>query len=48
VIGTVRGLNELLDVWLTREAAVWSTYLGLGALLLGLGGAIMRRRRPRD
>ena len=48
VIGTVRGLNELLDVWLTREAAVWSTYLGLGALLLGLGGAIMRRRRPHD
>lgn len=48
VIGAVRGLHELLDVWLSRDAAVWSTYLGLGGLLLILGGLIMRRRRPRD
>ena len=48
VLGTVRGLHELLDVWLSREVAVWSTYLGLGGLLLGMGGLIMRRRRPRD
>ena len=48
VVGTVRGLHELLDVWLSREAAVWSTYLGLGGVLLALGGLMMRRRRPRD
>lgn len=48
VIGSVRGLNELLDIWLTRDAAVWSTYLGLGGLLLVIGGLTMRRRRPRD
>jgi LPXTG-motif cell wall-anchored protein len=48
IIGAVRGLHELLDVWLSRDAAVWSTYLGLGGLLLILGGLIMRRRRPRD
>lgn len=48
IVGAVRGLNDLLDVWLTRDAAVWSTYLGLGGLLLVLGGLVMRRRRPRD
>lgn len=48
LLGTVRGLHELLDVWLSRDAAVWSTYLGLGGLLLAVGGLIMRRRRPRD
>lgn len=48
VVAVIRALNELLDVWLTRDAAVWSSYLGLGGVLLVLGGVIMRRRRPRD
>lgn len=48
IVGAVRGLNDVLDVWLDRDVAVWSTYLGLGGVLLVIGGLIMRRRRPRD
>jgi len=48
IVGAVRGLNDVLDVWLDRDVAVWSTYLGIGGVLLVIGGLIMRRRRPRD
>jgi uncharacterized BrkB/YihY/UPF0761 family membrane protein len=46
LIALVRGLNSLLDIWWSREVAVWVTYLLL-ALVFGLIGAVLlRRRRP--
>lgn len=43
-----RGLNELLDLWWSRETSVWASYFILGGLFLVVGGRLLRRRRPRD
>lgn len=46
LIALVRGLHSLLDIWWSREVAVWATYFLL-ALVFGLIGAVLlRRRRP--
>ena len=43
-----RGLNELFDVWWSRETAVWVSYFVLGGVLMVIGGRLLRRRRPTD
>lgn len=43
-----RALNELFDLWWSRETAVWTSYFVLGGVLLVIGGRLLRRRRPRD
>lgn len=43
-----RGLNELFDVWWSRETAVWASYFVLGGIMMLIGGRLLRRRRPAD
>ena len=43
-----RGLNELFDLWWSRETAVWVSYFVLGGVLMVIGGRLLRRRRPTD
>ena len=47
LLAMFRGLNELLDLWWSRDTAVWVSYLLLGGSFLLVGGALLRRRRPR-
>lgn len=46
LIALVRGLHSLLDIWWSREVAVWVTYLLLAAVFGAIGALLMRRRRP--
>ena len=46
LIGVSRGLNELLDVWLTRQDAVWVSYFILSFVFVAIGAWLMRRRYP--
>ena len=48
LLAMFRGLNELLDLWWSRETAVWASYLILGGTFLLVGSRLMRRRSPRD
>lgn len=48
LLALFRGVNELLDLWWSRETAVWASYLLLGGMFLLVGGRLMRRRSPRD
>jgi hypothetical protein len=48
LIGIMRALISLGDVWLSHDTAVWVAYFVLGALFLTLGALGMRKRRPRD
>lgn len=48
LIALFRGVNELLDLWWSRETAVWASYLLIGGIFLLIGGRLMRRRTPRD
>lgn len=43
-----RGLNELFDLWWSRETAVWASYFVLGGIMMLIGGRLLRRRRPAD
>lgn len=46
LIGISRALNELLDIWLTRQNAVWISYLILSFVFVAIGAWLMRRRYP--
>jgi len=48
LIGIMRALVSLGDVWLSHDTAVWVAYFALGAIFLALGAFGMRKRRPRD
>ena len=48
VIGGIRGLHSLLDIWWSRDTAVWATYLIIGAVFCAAGMLLMRRRHPQD
>lgn len=47
VIGSLRGLQSLLDLAMPWSRAVWVSYLLLGGILLLLGLLMMKKRRPR-
>jgi len=44
LIGISRALNELLDIWLTRQDAVWISYFILSFVFVAIGAWLMRRR----
>jgi uncharacterized membrane protein len=46
LIGISRDLNELLDIWLTRQNAVWISYFILSFVFVAIGAWLMRRRYP--
>jgi hypothetical protein len=46
LVGLSRGLNELLDIWLTRDDAVWVSYFILSFIFVAIGAWLMRRRYP--
>jgi uncharacterized membrane protein len=46
LIGISRALNELLDIWLTRQSAVWISYFILSFVFVAIGAWLMRRRYP--
>ena len=46
LIGISRALNELLDIWLTRQDAVWISYFILSFVFVVIGAWLMRRRYP--
>ena len=48
LIGLMRALNSLLDIWWSRDTAVWASYFVIGAIFVALGALSMRRRSPRD
>ena len=48
VIGGIRAMNSLLDIWWSRDTAVWASYLIIGALFCVAGMLLMRRRHPQD
>jgi ABC-type antimicrobial peptide transport system permease subunit len=47
VIGSLRGIQSLLDLAMPWSRAVWVSYLLLGGILLLLGLLMMKKRRPR-
>ena len=46
LIGISRALNELLDIWLTRQNAVWISYFILSFVFVAIGAWLMRTRYP--
>ena len=46
LIGISSALNELLDIWLTRQSAVWISYFILSFVFVAIGAWLMRRRYP--
>ena len=46
LIGISRALNELLDIWLTRQNAVWISYFLLSFVFVAIGAWLMRKRYP--
>jgi uncharacterized membrane protein len=46
LIGISRALNELLDIWLTRQNAVWVSYFILSFVFVAIGAWLMRKRYP--
>lgn len=48
VIGGIRALHSLLDIWWSRDTAVWATYFIIGAVFCVAGMLLMRRRHPQD
>ena len=46
LIGISRALNELLDIWLSRQDAVWISYFILSFVFVVIGAWLMRRRYP--
>lgn len=46
LIGISRALNELLDIWLTRQNAVWISYFILSFVFVAIGAWLMRKRYP--
>ena len=48
LIGLTRGLQAALDSGMSRDAAVWASYLILGGLFILVGLVIARRQRAHD
>lgn len=48
VIGGIRGLHSILDIWWSRDTAVWASYLIIGAFFCTIGMLLMRRRHQQD
>lgn len=46
IIGGIRGLVSLGDVWFAHGTAVWLSYIVLGSIFTLTGAFLMRRRRP--
>jgi len=46
LIGVSRGLNDLLDIWLTRDDSVWISYFILSFIFVAIGAWLMRKRYP--
>lgn len=46
LIGISRALNELLDIWLTRQNAVWVSYFIMSFVFVAIGAWLMRKRYP--
>lgn len=46
VIGGLRALVSLGDVWFAHGTSVWLSYVVLGSLFTVTGAVLMRRRRP--
>jgi len=45
VIGAIRALQTLGDVWFGHGTSVWLSYMLLGAVFVAIGAILMRRRR---
>ena len=48
LIGSMRALVALGDVWLSHDTAVLVAYFALAGIFLSLGALAMRKRQPRD
>jgi hypothetical protein len=48
VIGGIRALHSLLDIWWSRDTAVWASYLIISGVFCVVGMMLMRRRHPQD
>jgi uncharacterized membrane protein YedE/YeeE len=48
LIGLTRGLQAALDVGLSRDTAVWASYLIIGGVLFLAGLVIARKQRSND
>ena len=48
VIGGIRALHSLLDIWWSRDTAVWASYLIISGVFCVIGMLLMRRRHPQD
>ena len=48
LIGATRGLQSLLDIFVSWARAVYLSYLIIGGILTVIGVLVMRRRRPSD
>ena len=48
LIALTRGLQAALDAGMSRDAAVWASYLILGGLLFVIGLLIARKQRSND
>lgn len=48
LVAIFRGLNELLDIWWSRDVSVWASYFILGGVFLAYGGRLLRRRHPQE
>ena len=48
VIALTRGLQAALDAGMSRDTAVWASYLILGGLLFVIGLLIARKQRSND
>ena len=44
LIGLARGVQEFLDIWMSRPNAVWVSYFILSAIFVGAGAILMRKR----
>lgn len=48
LIALTRGLQSALDAGLSRDTAVWASYLILGGLLFVIGLVVARKQRSND
>ena len=46
LVGISRGLNDLLDVWMSRDNAVWVSYFISSFIFVVIGTWLMRKRYP--